>query len=281
MKTFWIGIGALGLAVTGGFIALPAEREVHPAVRREGLDAQDTHASTSLLGQLRASSSSWLYARADLYLHNGVEMRPLTETEVKNGRKGVGVGDEGSLHNEDLSVTVVPDSIHDFRGIFGDIEREGSAYKDMTKHPHQNPVYSLPLFRIMTWMDPQFIAGWTVGAQIMSGEKTKATTAKSLEFLGDGLNQNPDSIEILTQIGLTYIVNRKDFASAIDNFGRARKIANRGQKLSAQELDALDQAYRWLALAYKETSTDFDRIYAAREGLDRFPDDPVLKRLAH
>jgi hypothetical protein len=162
---------AIGAAIAAGVAIQSVAPEVNPPNRPAGLNAHDEAAGASLLGQFRTSAAAWLYLRADLYLHNGVEMRPLTEAEIKSGRVGVGVHeDEQQLHGDEMNmVTVVPGREQDFRGIFGDIERATNAYKDMTAHKHNDPMDSLPLFRLMTYVDPQFIPGWTTGATIMAG----------------------------------------------------------------------------------------------------------------
>lgn len=270
---------AIGCAIAAGFAMRPVSAIVHPSVSPAGLEAQDTHASASLLGQFRSSAASYLYLHADLYLHNGVELRPLTHSEESSGRAGVGSSDH-LLEEDDKNVTAVPDKRHDFRGWMGDVERETSNFKDMKNHSHLNPMMSLPLYRLMTLVDPQFIPGWTVGAQIMSGEKTKLTTRRALGYLASGLEQNPDCIDILVQIGMTHAVNERDYPTAIKYLERARVVGKSRKHLGEAEETALSHAYDWLAIIHKDWGTDFDRLYIAREGAARFPDDPILARLS-
>src|SRR5688500_7510109 len=68
---------------------------LQPPEAPAGLDAHETNASASLLGQFRSSASAWLWLRTDLYLHNGVEMRPMTEWEKKSGVQNHGAAEDG------------------------------------------------------------------------------------------------------------------------------------------------------------------------------------------
>ncbi len=93
------------LAVASGFTVSDVREEAKPKGRYAGLEAHETHASASLLGQFRTSVSGWLWLRTDLYLHNGVAMRPLTDQEIASGRTGVGSSD-----NHGVTSTTIPKS---------------------------------------------------------------------------------------------------------------------------------------------------------------------------
>ena len=281
---------SIGLAaITGGFAITSIRPIVNPAIKPAGLEAQDSHAAASLLGQFRTSLSSWMFVRADLYLHNGVEMRPLTEAEMKLGKKGVGNGEAGKakIHNDEIIVTVVPSKEQDFRGWLGDIERATTSYKDMKGHHHNNPKTTLPLFRLMTWLDPQFVPGWTTGATILRWDPSKEGDNKALAFLLQGLEQNPKSIDILTQIGFLYLradenSQLRDMASAVPYLEKARALGIENLRvLGEQEREALLETYRWLGLAYRDLHRSEDRQRVVNEGLRIYPDDGVLKHLIH
>jgi tetratricopeptide (TPR) repeat protein len=275
------GIGALALIGSGA----PTLREhVEAPFRPAGLEAHDTHAAASLLGQFRTSFAGWMWLRTDLYLHNGVEMRRLTAHEVRKGKVGVGSEADGheELHDDSLIVTVVPSPQGDFRGIIGDLERETRAYKDMAGHAHNDPEDALPLFRLMTWVSPQFVNGWTTGALVMARRRDDAGTAQALDFLHEGLRHNPKSIDILTQVGYVLLTRRKDAQGALRYLDEARREGTRHfDVLSDAEVEALQQAYRWAALVYRDHKPFDQAIRLARAGLDLFPDDAVLGRLSH
>ena len=279
MKTVLIACSSIAVTAVAGFVVQPTEKQVHPTIRVAALDADESNASQTLLGQMRTSASAWLYLRADLYLHNGVELRRMSEQEVKDGQKGVGSADN-LVASDSAAITVVPNARRDFRGVLGEIERATSTYKPMEHHGHQSPEQSLPLFKLMTLADPQFLTGWTMGASILAADHKDASTDKALQFLNDGLRQNYRSVELWDAIGVLYAANKKDYVRAKEYLLNARYVGLKTPHLSEPEAASLLETYRWLTLIAKETETDFDRMRIAREGLKLFPDDELLKRLS-
>ena len=264
---FCIGSQMPGVATSIGDTSKPA-----------GLDAHETHAAVSLLGQVRTNLSSWLWLKSDLYLHNGVEMRPLTERETKTGVQAAAPANDGheQLHAEN-EVTIVPPSEKDFRGWFGDLDRATNAYKNMQNHTHNDPMAALPLFRLMTWLDPQFTPGWTTGATIIARDPSKRGTYEALNFLSDGLHANPDSVEILVETGYLNLTRRQDKLVAAEYFEKARSAGRLNVKtLDEDEREAFEQSYRWLALCYRDLGQHDALRGVLSEGLAAFPDDPVL-----
>lgn len=273
---------ALGLMVGSGLFATTLKGDVEGPKSNAGLNAHETHASATLLGQFRTSISSWLWLRTDLYLHNGVEMRQLTEAERKLGKKGVGNSEAGqdALHDDSSIVTVVPGAERDFRGIFGDLDRATKTYKRMEGHTHNDPKSALPLFRLMTWIDPQFIPGWTTGATILGRERTEKAIDMGIDLLKEGLESNPNSPSVLSELGRFYASKKRDFARALPYLRRAVELPIRADQLDEVEADGLLSAYRWLCLCYRELDRLGDMHRVARLGLELFPEDPVLLRSA-
>jgi len=284
VRGFVWGPAVFGLAaIGGGFAVQPVREHVVVEGRHQNLNIAETHASASLLGQFRTSISGWLWARTDLYLHNGVVMRPLTEAELQLGKKGQGAHahDHDDIHEEMNVTTEIPNAEHDFRGIFGDIDRATKAYKDMTGHDHQNPKQALPLFRLMTWIDPYFIDGWTTGASVYAMGKNREGYEHAEKFLRQGLVHNPDSISILNQLGFTYLARLKDYPKAQFAFEqsieKSRKL--RVEMLTEGDQDSLEVSYRFLALVYRDTG-QLEKMYSLlREGLKRYPHDTPMARM--
>lgn len=276
------GLSLLG-AVGFGYSSSSIRETVNPPVKMVGLEAHDSHAAASLLGQFRSSASSWLFLHADLYLHNGVEMRPLTDAELKSGKVGVGSNpNEQKIHDDSKIVTIVPSASEDFRGIFGDVERQIASYKDMKGHSHNNPTSSLPLFRLMTALDPQFVKGWTTAGFIMLWDNRKDGLPKTIAFLKEGLAANPKSIDIITQIAYCYLKEhdgKRDYAAAWPYLVQARNVGVENlEHLSDQEKEALLLNYRRLCVAARELKMFDQEQKALEEGLKVFPDDkPLLK----
>lgn len=287
MKHWVFGLAGAGLIwMSYGFTSI--RPEVNPTLKTVGLSAHDTHAAASLIGQFRTSLSSSLYLRADLYLHNGVEMRPLSDLELKAGRKGVGSSEaeQYKLHDDSKIVTIIPPKDRDFRGLFGDVERSIASYKDMTGHSHQTPTRTLPLFRLMTWLDPQFIQGWTTGGFVLLWDQKPGCFDKSIEFLKEGLKANPQSIDILTQIAYCYLKvlpeahkNEREYLKALPYILEARNVGVKNLKvLNQQELAAFRENYWRMALCFREIGDYKQMLRAAEEGASVFTEDYPLKR---
>lgn len=278
LKAWPLAIAAVSAALCAGWQAPSLSNDLSAKANRGNLDVHESHASASLLGQVRTDLSSWLWLKADLYLHNGVEMRPLTDDEKRRGTRVQGAANDGreQLFKEQ-DVTVVPSQADDFRGWFGDVERSTTAYKDMANHQHNDPTAALPLFRLMTWVDPQFIPAWTTGATIMARSLNKQGTYQALNFLEDGLTANPDDIELLTEIGYFQATRRKDLRTAVTFLERARTQGRlHVRSHDEEERDALEQTYRWLALCYRDMGDEPNLRDVVAEGLGLFPDDGVL-----
>lgn len=277
----WIGLLAAAALVVGLGASVPSVSPItNPQVRNRNLDVADQAASASLLGQFRTNLSAWLWLHTDLYLHNGVDLRPITDREVKEGVQVEGAADSEKGLMKEVDVTVIPSASRDFRGVFGDVDRAVSAWKDMKGHTHNDPTQALPLFRLMTWIDPQFIDGWTTGAVVYTWNKSSSGTKNALDFLSEGLRQNPESVDILTKIAYMHITRRKDLSAAIPFLEKARGLGYAHRKsLIETEKDALEDAYRWLGLCYRDSGRhDLMRV-VCREGLEIFPDDRPLAKM--
>lgn len=281
-----IGVGVLiatGLAV-GAFVP-GVGKETNPPTQVSNLEANETHAGASLLGQFRTTTAAWLFMRADLYLHNGVEMRALTDAERRKGEHGVGGSEDGRIasdrmHDDSSIVTVVPDAKDDFRGFFGDIERATSAYKDMHGHDHNDPLTVMPLYRLSTWIDPSFISGWCLGAMVMARGTEKDAVDRAIAYLQEGRQANPDSIEITTQIGTLYVARQQKIDEGLVWLEKARELVRkRGKEITQSQAESAVETYRWLALVYRHEKRVNDQHAAAREGLMYDPEDKVLKRM--
>jgi hypothetical protein len=280
MKTALAVLSSMGALIGAGTFAGPLAREIAEKGRPPGLDAHENHSAVSLLGQARTNVSSWLWVKADLYIHNGVEMRPLTDAEKRLGLQAQTAAADGHENTDtDQEMTVIPAAGQDFRGWFGDVERETTAWKDMSNHRHNDPKGSLPLFRLMTWLDPNFVPGWTMGSTILARDTSPAGTYHAMQFALDGLQQNPDSVEMLAQLGYLSLTRRHDLKVAVAYYDQARLVGRAHLlKLDDDEREALDQSYRWLALCYRNLGDKPAWKKTVGEGLKLFPQDGVLKR---
>lgn len=267
-----------GIAVAG--IAVQRIKpEIEPPVGVAGVEAHETNGAVSLIGQFRTTVSGSLWVRSDLYLHNGVQMRPLTEQELKSNIKGVHSADglDGEMHGgEGRMVTVVPSRDRDFRGIFGDIDRATSSYKDMSNHEHNPPKAALPLFRLMTMFDPNFIQGWTVAATLLSWEKNRQAYELAVQHLKNGISENPKSVLIRNEIAFTYARSLGDLKTAKNYFEQARALLNSGEAMNDDEREGGLLTYRWLYWINRDLGLSAEQKTLISEGLSHYKDDPVL-----
>lgn len=269
------------MAASGSFVGqIGADLQAPPEAA--GLNAHETHAAASLLGQFRTSASSFLWLRTDLYVHNGVEMRPLSDEELAAGARGVGgkKDDHESIHNDDRIVTVVPSADRDFRGLFGDLERATTAYKDMRGHEHRDPTQALPLFRLMTWLDPQFVMAWVTGATVIARDRSERGTEKALQFLREAEANNPTSVAIPTEYARLLISRRRDLSQARGYLEIAmRRGLDRASRLSEIEREGLILSSRLLALVYRDQGLKEELRNHLDSTLRVLGDDPILQRL--
>lgn len=273
----------VGTGLAAGFAATPLQEELKVEVRQETLTTANETGGVSVLGQFRTSFSAWLWAKTDVYLHNGQEMRQLTPAEIAAGSKGVNCEedheDHGDEHDHEHEVgtttTLIPGPDRDFRGIFGDIEREVKPYVDLAHHTHNDPKDTLPLFRVMTWADPSFTPGWVTGASMMARDNVD----QGIGFLNEGLSANPNSIAILSELGRLYAGKKKDYDRAITVLEKALTVPVNPQQMSEFEADSYLQVFRWAALCQRHRRKIDEMFQIIDAGLHNFPDDPMLHRL--
>jgi len=112
---------------------------------------------------------------------------------------------EGDAHEQAMNFLGKP------RDIF---EKFGRNFM-ITKHAHMEGGDAreiLPWLKIAADLDPHRIETYTVASYWLRKRLDKAKEAE--QFLRDGLKENPDSFEILTELGSVYYENLKDPARA-------------------------------------------------------------------
>jgi tetratricopeptide (TPR) repeat protein len=242
------------------------------------------------------NSASWegrrliaqlLWAKTHAVLHAGIEERAALPGEEKSRAgelhsHGAREGEEhGSGHEgerEEGHVLVIPPAREDFRGFLGDLEREVKPYlsrdgKMFSKDADQ----TVPFYRLMTWADPHFEQGYTVGATFLC--RAGQYTDRAIAFLREGERFNPDSAAIATELGHLYVVYKKDYPTAERHLRRALQLSPRGRELSDDEQDVLLDAHRWLSLAYVQWGKPAEALRTAQEGLRLNAHDPTFKHV--
>jgi len=171
-------------------------------------------------------------------------------------------------------VLVIPPAHEDFRGVLGDLERNIKPYSGADgKMFSKDSSQTIPFYRLMTWADPHYIQGYTVGSTFIN--KVGKETDAALTFLHEGAKFNPTSFEIQTELGHIYLVYKKDYAAAEKHLLRAVELLPKG-KLTDLEEEGRTDAYRWLALNYVQWEKPADAVRLARQGLAVIGHDPSL-----
>ncbi|GAB4456535.1 MAG: hypothetical protein OHK0029_14670 [Armatimonadaceae bacterium] len=290
--------GALGIALAtligAGLMGGEFHKRVEPQVIVKGAglgkaqqERLEEMATTSLFGQFRSSLSDFLWLKADRILHDGVELRGLTPMEQEAAeaaeaaeaiavRSAEGEKERGNREHTD-ETTVVPSKTRDWRGRIGDLERAVKPYEDMSNHRHKDPKEALPLFRLMTLSNPQFIPGYTVGAMLIA--QNRENNDKALAYLREGEKNNPQSIEIHTAIGYFLTSRYRRFDEAFPSLQWALAIgAQRDLKtMTDEEREAFQEAFRWMVLNRREAGDQDMARKAAEAGLYYFPDDVICR----
>jgi len=274
-------VGAIGLAwVVGGMmvrLSIPILTQ-----RAETLDAiqlYDREALASVMGEFRGSVAGYLWMKTDEYTHGGVRLRPMTEREKHTGSAHQASSADG-LHNHQDETGVIPEPERDPRWLWGDIERQVKPYFDVRHHFHRPVREVLPLYRLMTWIDPTFVQGYLVGAQMILFEN-KDNLEEALAFLHEGARHNPKSIAIFTELGRYYLVQKERYDLSEHYFLRALENGKSWMPSNPFEREGLLYAYRWLALMAHKQGDVAQRRAWAQQGLERFPDDGVLLQMLH
>lgn len=286
----------LALCVTALVLLGGLASPLHRAVARSGKSTAEIDGAgwegRRLIAQL-------LWAKTHSVLHAGVEEREARPGEQHSRSEFHSAGSSGGSENhsehhendghdhgahsgasghEGGHVLVIPPAREDFRGVLGDLERQVKPYlgrdgrsfsKDWTQ--------TLPFYRLMTWADPHFVQGYTVGAAFVSDAGEKAD--EGIRFLQEGARFNPESFEIQTELGHYFLVYKKDYPAAIRHLEQALRLVPTGRKLAELEEEALVDAYRWLALAYTEAGRARDALALAQRGLRILPRDVTLRNV--
>jgi tetratricopeptide (TPR) repeat protein len=270
-------IGVIALVTLAGWLrgAVTPALEVATSPGWADLESADASPTASLLGELRGGFADYLWLKADRLVHNGVELRALTEGEKRAQRRwksSQAHGEETPVARcEDGATTVIPNAEADHRGILGRLEREVKPFMDMRSHHHRDPGETAALFRLMTWVNPRFIPGWVVGANVLAGNLKRPKEA--LAFLQEAEAKNPESLEIQTELGRYLLYTFHDARAAERHFRRAIDLGARHARLPADELDAWVNAHRWLVIEYGRLGRAREAREVAEAAIRRFPED--------
>ncbi len=271
MVRFLLALAALW---TSGFlvrVAIP--EQMQRPENQAALEVYEDKPATSLVGEFRNGLSSYLWAKADEYIHGGMAMRPMTDREKASGLAGASSGDNVECAHEG-ETSVIPDATQDTRGILGDWERAVKPYFPVGGHKHRPLRETLPLYRFMTWAEPNFVPGYVIGSFVIYASDHN-NVGEMISFLREGVKNNPTSIALPTEYGRALFTKAGLTGPAEHYLLAAVRNAQRPAR-NEFEKDSIVDAYRWLVLLYRKEGRADLAFKWAQQGIQRFPDDPVI-----
>jgi tetratricopeptide (TPR) repeat protein len=162
-----------------------------------------------LLGDGRRLFANQFFTMADVYFHSGYY--PSVFDLREEGQKEIVAESHGHTDSAE------DEKKEDFLGKPKDwIDRFGRHFR-ITEHTHLengNEREILPWLRLAADMDPQKIETYTVGSFFMRTHLNRPREAEA--FLREGLRNNPNSYEILFELGRLYDENYHDLNRARD-----------------------------------------------------------------
>jgi tetratricopeptide (TPR) repeat protein len=162
-----------------------------------------------LFGDGRRLFANQFFTMADVYFHSGYY--PSVFDLREEGQKEIVAESHGHTDSPEDEIK------EDFLGKPKDwIDRFGRHFR-VTEHTHLergNEREILPWLRLAADMDPQKIETYTVGSFFMSQHLNQPREAEA--FLREGLRNNPNSYEILFELGRVYDENDHDTGRARD-----------------------------------------------------------------
>ena len=199
-----------------------------------------------LLGDGRRMFANHFFVKADVSFHSGYypsifdraaapkDSRHMTEEEEHEGHEQAGTESHKEEHHE---------AEMDFLGPPRDIFEKFGRHFMVTEHKHLgagNEREILPWLKLSAELDPQRVDTYIVAAYWLRQRLGKNKEAE--EFLRDGVKNNPDSYELLTELGTLYYDNLHDAVRARNVWEAALKRWNqRESKSQKPDYVGLDQ----------------------------------------
>ncbi len=191
----------------------------------QGNRAQSADLLAVLLGDARRAFANHFFIKADVYFHNGYYPSIFdnrTAFQTPHMAADAGALEEKNTGEEDDFLGPPKDWIDAFGRRFkpaththlyqGGARADGPAHKEIELADSQDVREILPWLRASAALDPQKIETYTTTAYWLRQRMGKTTEAEA--FLRDGLRANPDSHEILFELGRIADEHGKDPARA-------------------------------------------------------------------
>ena len=222
---------ALPLACFGAAFALACAAE--PWFQTwEGFTGRQGNALQVLLGDSRRMFANHIFLKADAYFHSGYYPSIFDNREAyqtAHMAADAGAMEEKNTGDEHAFLGPPLDWIDAFSRSFfpsshthlGEHAREGHEAPDEEDHSSDEVRELLPWLRLSAELDPHRVQSYVVAAYWLRERMDRVDEAE--QFLRDGLRANPDSYEILYELGRLAFDSRHDNARARIMFEQATK----------------------------------------------------------
>jgi tetratricopeptide (TPR) repeat protein len=185
---------------------------LQPRATRWATRSQSVGVLRVLLGDSRRIFAEFFFRKAEVYFHSGYYPSIFEQARLSEEKEHAMAREHDELGEADAQVH---DAATGFLGEPTDwIDRFGRHFR-VTEHTHLeggNVREILPWLRISADMDPQRVETYTVASYWLRNRMNKVDEAE--QFLREGLRANPDSYEILYELGRLIYENRRDVTRA-------------------------------------------------------------------
>ena len=209
MKTCIVIIIGIFLII---FLATTIDSYSQNFLVRHGLSGLNNDIFYKTFGEFRDYLSDMSYLKADVYYHGGIYGSSKCE---ECGHEGLRIEEktEDAKGKIKPSLNILIDigkamAITKHRHLSGNEEKEivPWIYYAVRLNPHNEPAYS--------------VGGFWLAAKLKKVDE-------AIEFLKEGLDNNPDSWEICAMLGQIYLLNKKDYENARIYLEKAKKLGDK------------------------------------------------------
>ena len=130
----------------------------------------------------------------------------------------------------------------------------------------------LPWFYYAVRLDPHNIEAYTIGGYWVASRLDRVD--EGIDFLQEGLSNNPGTWQICEQLGRIYFWDKKDHERALENYARAAAFMNE------ENSDKYDKrlVYFFTGLCYERMGRADKAVEFYRKLLVLFPEDEALRK---
>jgi tetratricopeptide (TPR) repeat protein len=273
-----IAVTCMAFFAFAGFCA-DATRPV--LIPTSGFGSEELHHAShsmpmTLLGQFRTNIDAYLWLKTVEYLHGGITYRPFTEEERARGMHEHEHDMGGFAGHTCGGPTLIPPEEKDWRGIFGNLERNLKPYRPGPAR-HSDPQELIPWYRIQTLINPSDVNAYATCAFFLADFAKEPEQA--LAFLKEGLKNNPNSPVLHEAVGQLYFEKWNNYEEAIGYLRKAIAVGKQLRDREQMQDKAVADSFLFLARAYRETGELREALHTAEEGMREYPNNPLIRSI--